>query len=101
MFGKAVPPEFFDQLRARLNLSERGIYTLGVVTWLMMWQRLDGQGSLAAAVQQVVQGALGDLVPAQKRVLEKRVSSNTGALSRARQRLPLEASEAVCDTIFG
>lgn len=101
LFGRAVPPEFFDQLRARLNLSERGIYTLGVVVWLMMWQRLDGQGSLAAAVQQVVQGALGDLVPAEKRVLEKRVSSNTGALSRARQRLPLEAPEAVCDTIFG
>ena len=45
LFGKAVPPEFFDQLRERLSLSNRGIYSLGVVVWLMMWQRLDGRGS--------------------------------------------------------
>ena len=50
--------------------------------------------------QQVVQGALGDLVPPEKRVVEKRVSSHTGALSRARTRLPLEAAEAVCDQVF-
>ena len=100
LFGKAVPPEFLDQLRERLDLPARGIYSLGVVVWLMMWQRLDGRGSLATAVQQVVQGVLGDLVPAEKRVVEQRVSSNTGALSRARKRLPREAAEAVCDQIF-
>ena len=100
LFGKALPPAFFDQLRERLSLPARGIYSLGVVVWLMMWQRLDGCGSLAAAVQQVVQGALGDLLPQEKRVVERRVSSNTGALSRARKRLPLEAVEAVCDRIF-
>ena len=73
MFGKALPPAFFDQLRERLSLPARGIYSLGVVVWLMMWQRLDGRGSLAAAVQQVVQGALGDLLPQEKRVVERRV----------------------------
>ena len=101
LFGKAVPPEFFEQLRERLSLPARGFYSLAVVVWLMMWQRLDGHGSLATAVQQVVQGALGDLVPEEKRVVEKRVSGNTGALSRARKRLPVEAAEAVCDQIFG
>ena len=100
LFGKAVPPQFFGQLRERLSLSARGIYSLAVVVWLMMWQRLDGRGSLAVAVQQVVQGALGDLVPPEKRVREQRVSSNTGALSRARKRLPREVVEAVCDEIF-
>ncbi len=87
-------------MRQSLQLPARGIYSLSVVLWLMMWQRLDGRGSLAAAVQQVVQGALGDLLPPDKRVREQRVSSNTGALSRARKRLPLEAAEAVCDRIF-
>jgi hypothetical protein len=100
LFGKAVPPEFFEELRARLGLSGRGIYLLSVVVWLMMWQRLDGRGTLAAAVQQVVQGALGDLLPPEKRVREQRVSSNTGALSRARKRLPLEVVEETCDQIF-
>lgn len=100
LFGKAVPPQFFDQLRERLDLPARGIYALGVVVWLMIWQRLEGRGSLAMAVQQVVQGALGDLVPPEKRVRERRVSSNTGALSRARKRLPAAVVEAVCDEIF-
>ena len=81
-------------------MPARGIYSLAVVVWLMMWQRLDSRGSLATAVQQVVQGALGDLVPPDKRVREQRVSSNTGALSRAQKRLPGMAVEAVCDEIF-
>ena len=57
-------------------------------------------GNLAVAVQQVVQGALGGMLPPDKRVREGRVSSNPGALCRARKRLPLEAAEAVCDEVF-
>lgn len=100
LFGQAVSPEFFDQLRERLGLPARGFYSLAVVVWLMTWQRLDGRGSLTMAVQQVVQGVLGDLVPPEKRVIEGRVSGNTAGLSRARTRLPREAVEAVCDRIF-
>src|SRR5438128_6619137 len=66
----------------------------------MMWQRLDGRGTLAMAVQQVVQGVLGGMLPPDKRVREGRVSSNPGALCRARKRMPLEAAEAVCDEVF-
>ena len=87
-------------MRQRLNLEARGIYSLSVVVWLTMWQRLDGRGTLAMAVQQVVQGMLGDALPQDKRVRERRVSSNTGALSRARQRLPLLIAQAVCDEVF-
>ena len=72
LFGKAVAPQFFDQLQERLGLPARGIYSLAVVVWLMIWQRLDGRGTLAAAVQQVVQGALGNLLPPEKRVVEQR-----------------------------
>ena len=52
------------------------------------------------AVQQVVQGMLGEMASSDKRVRERRVSNNTGALSRARKRLPLEIVETVCDEIF-
>jgi hypothetical protein len=100
LFGKVVPPQFFDELRERLGLQAQGIYTLAVVVWLMMWQRLDGRGTLAVAVQQVVQGVLGAMLPPDKRVREGRVSSNPGALCRARKRMPLEAAEAVCDEVF-
>jgi hypothetical protein len=100
LFGRVVAPQLFDQLRQQLGLPARGIYSLSVVIWLMMWQRLDGRGTLAMAVQQVVQGVLGDALPQEKRVREGRVSSNTGGLSRARQRLPLMVVETVCDRIF-
>jgi hypothetical protein len=40
------------------------------------------------------------MLPPDKRVRERRVSSNPGALCRARKRLPLEAAEAVCDEVF-
>jgi hypothetical protein len=100
LFGKVISPQFFDELRERLGLHAQGIYTLSVVVWLMMWQRLDGRGTLAMAVQQVVQGLLGALLPRDKRVRERRVSSNTGALSRARKRMPLEVAEVVCDEVF-
>jgi hypothetical protein len=100
LFGKVIPPQFFDQLRERLSLPARGIYSQAIVVWLMMWQRLDGRGTLAMAVQQVVQGMLGEMESPDKRVRERRVSSNTGGLSRARKRLPLEIVEAVCDEIF-
>ena len=100
LFGRVVAPQLFDQLRQQLGLPARGIYSLSVVVWLMMWQRLDGRGTLAMAVQQVVQGVLGDALPQEKRVREGRVSSNTGGLSRARQRLPLMVVETVCDQIF-
>jgi len=43
---------------------------------------------------------LGDLLPPDKRVREQRVPSNTGALSRARKRLPLQVVEETCDQIF-
>jgi putative transposase len=101
LFDRAAPRSFFKQMIESLEMPERGIYSLSVVVWLMIWQRLDKEGSLATAVQQLVQGALGDLVPPDKRVVERRVSTNTGALSRARKRLPLEAAEAVCDALFG
>ena len=100
LYGSAVSRQFFEQLHERLDMPERGIYTLTVVVWLMIWQRLNPQASLSAAVQQVVQGSLGNITPADKRITEKRVSDNTGALCRARKRLPLLAVEAICDEVF-
>ena len=81
-------------------MPKRGIYTLTVVVWLMIWQRLNPQASLTGAVQQVVQGTLSNLTPPDRRVAEERVSCNTGALSRARTRLRLQAVEAICDEAF-
>lgn len=66
----------------------------------MMWQRLDGRSTPAMAVRQVVQTVLGEALAQKGLRRERRVSSNTGALSRARKRLPLTIVEAVGDEIF-
>ncbi len=35
----------------------RGVYSVAVVLWLMMLQRLEGRGTLASAVQMLLEGA--------------------------------------------
>ena len=66
----------------------RGIYAAPVVLWLMILQRLNAEGTLAAAVQLLLQGAAAPLLPNCKRVRGRRISARTGGYCRARQKLP-------------
>lgn len=66
----------------------RGVYAAQVVLWLMILQRLHEVGTLAAAVQLLIQGAAGALVPNCRRVQRRRISSRTGGYCQARQKLP-------------
>jgi len=101
LFQAAAPASFFEQQRQLANLPpEKGVYTAAVVVALMIMQRLvQGKGTLSGAVQQLLSGALGELLPGHKRVQEDTVSSNTGAYSRARQRLPPAVAEGVSDRV--
>ena len=47
------------QTGARRN---RGVYSAAVVLWLMMLQRLEGRGTLASAVQMLLEGAAEPLL---------------------------------------
>ncbi len=77
------------------------IFSLPVVIWLMIFQRLQLKGTLAAAVQQVIHGLPPELSPRIcKRQREGNVSSNTGGYNQARQKLPLEIVRTVSDKIF-
>jgi putative transposase len=67
---------------------KRGVYSAAVVLWLMMMQRLQGRGTLASAVQMLLQGAAGPLLHPCRRVRRKRISSRTGGYCQARQKLP-------------
>ena len=88
IFRAAVPPEFFLALRnASGQRAEGGVYTIELTTWMMMRQRLDGKGTLSAAVQDLTAGRPQALWPSHKRLVEGTLSSNTGAFSQARQRL--------------
>src|SRR5271163_677494 len=66
----------------------RGVYSVAVVLWLMMLQRLEGRGTLASAVQMLLEGAAEPLLSPCRRVRQKRISCRTGGYCQARQKLP-------------
>jgi hypothetical protein len=80
----------------------RGIYSLAVVIWLMIYQRLNGKRTLSSAVQFLAwhakhwqeQGHVG------KRVREGRISTRTGGYCQARSKMPTLVAGSVCDHIF-
>ncbi len=78
----------------------RGIYAVIVVFWLMMVQRLKANASLASCVQELTQGRMNALLPDCKRVREQRISPRTGALCRARQKLPVKLARDVGREMF-
>lgn len=73
----------------------RGVYSAQVVLWLMILQRLHPLGTLAAAVQLLIQGAAGPLVQNCQRVRKKRISARTGGYCQARQKLPTKLCRQV------
>ncbi len=77
------------------------VFSLAVVIWLMIFQRLQDKGTLAAAVQHVIRGLPPALNPkTSKRQREHRASNRTGGYNRARQELPLEIARTMGDQIF-
>jgi hypothetical protein len=80
--------------------SKAQIYTLRVVIWMMLLQRLDKRGTQQRAVHEIAQGHLERLLPESKRVREGRISQNTGAYARACGRLSMETTSQVCDGVL-
>lgn len=100
LFQKAAPASFFQQLCSENQYDFRqGVYNIAVVVWLMIWQRLQGNRSLAAAVQCLIQGGAGDLVGDCKRWSQDQVSGATGGYCQARQRLPTLIARQVSERI--
>ena len=98
LFQKVAPAWFLCQLCQKYGYRWRDdTYTLPVVVWLMMWQRLQGERSLAAAVQHLLWGGCKDLMSDEKQ--EKEISSITGGFCVARQRLPKGIASEVSDRI--
>jgi hypothetical protein len=101
LFTQAVPNRFFDQLQQDLGLPVRQrVFTLPLVVWLMISQRLNPAATLSTAVQGVVHGPPHQLMPNHKRIREGTVSCHTGALSDARQAVPVAVAEKVADRVL-
>jgi hypothetical protein len=101
LYGEAVPEEFFRQLQMELRLPVRQrVFTLPLVVWLMISQRLDAKATLSTAVQQVVQQQPQILLSDHRRIREATVSCHTGAYSDARRAMPLAVAERVADRVL-
>lgn len=101
LYEEAVPELFFERLTKDLGLSARQrIFSLPLVAWLMIAQRLDPKATLSTAVQQVVQQRPRALLSDHKRIREGTVSCHTGAYSDARQAMPVVVAEKVADRVL-
>jgi hypothetical protein len=90
----------FELLKDRFDLAladERhpvrgnSVYTTSVVLWMLVYQRMNPDASLEAAVKKMIESK-PDFLPDNKRVNEGTLSSNTSGYSAARSRMPLEAA---------
>jgi len=96
-FESILPAARWNALDGR---SRTQIYTLRVVIWMMLSQRLNSCGSQQGAVDRMAEGQVARLLPDSKRVREGRISRNTGGYARACGRISLETTEQVCDEIL-
>lgn len=101
-FQKIAPDSYFDNLAREHRLrSRKRVYWLAVVVWLMIYQRLQGNGSLAVAVQALAQGGvLGRQRWGRRPGGTKPISASTGGYCQARRRLPTLVATQVSDHIF-
>jgi len=102
-FQKIAPDAYFDGLIEEHHLRcRKRIYWLAVVVWLMIYQRLHCDGSLASAVDSLVQGGVFGLHRSQRcrRGRSKPISGATGGYCQARQKLPTLVATQVTDHIF-
>ena len=96
-FEAVLPVSLWNQLEGR---SKAQIYTLRVVIWMMLSQRLNHCGSQQQAVHQMAEGQVERLLPGSKRVREGKISHNTGAYARACGSLSVATTEQVCDEML-
>jgi len=96
LYQRVVSTGVVEYLQKQLGRKvRRSVYSGQVVLWLMILQRLHPVGTLAAAVQLLIQGAAGPLLQNCRRVRRKRISARTGGYSQARQKLPTKLCRQV------
>src|SRR5712692_5180212 len=102
LFQKAAPACFFRELGQKYGYDLREcVYSASVVVWLMMWQRLQGNRSLEAAVQYLLQCDNKDLRSHCKRWAQDKVSTANGSYCEARRKLPKPIVSEVTERIIG
>lgn len=88
-----------EQIEALQPLGPGAVYTSLITVWLLIYQRLQGDGTLTDAVHELLRTAPEHL-PDNRRVRKQTLSANTGAYSRARQRLKPAITDWVANHVF-
>jgi putative transposase len=108
LYQRLLPFDFLDQLRQNGSVRENNrIYTVLVVMWLMIAQRLQGNATLQWGVLELLCGLPASFWPSPCKRLQvgaqgerPRLSSNTGSYNNARQQLPVSIVEQAFDRVF-
>ena len=87
-----------DAIDASQPMGPATVYSAWVVVWLLVYQRLHANATLAEAVAELLRWA--DVLPPNRRIAERTLSANTGAYSRARTRLRPDIPAAVAERVF-
>lgn len=96
LFQKVAPAWFLCQLCQKYGYRWRDdTYTLPVVLWLMIWQRVQTDRNLTAAVQHLLWGGCKELMSEDHQ--QTKASAATGGYCVARQRLPKVIASEVTD----
>jgi hypothetical protein len=99
--GDAQFDRAFEFLKTRVDLKQanerhpvrdNAVYTTAVVLWMLVYQRMNPDKSLEAAVKKLIDSK-PDFLPDNKRVTEGTLSTNTSTYSQARSRMPPKAAE--------
>lgn len=88
----------WSELDRLYPMRENAVYSTSIVLWMLVYQRMNSDSSLEAAVKMFLE-TKPSFVPQNKRVDEKTLSPNTGAYSRARTRTPLGAAHWLHDQV--
>jgi len=88
----------FSLIDSMFPLAPQSVYTNALVLWMLVYQRISSDSSLEAAVKKMIEAQPAFLRP-NKRIKEGQLSTATGAYSRARTRLPLEAAQWLAEEV--
>lgn len=98
LYRRYIPRSFFEDLPD--GEGRRGIFTVWMVAWLMIYQRLCKGASCREAVLKVTLGEWKELNGASSRVKKAKVSEATGGYSQARDKFSVKTAEKICDRLF-
>lgn len=94
-FRSLIDPRMLEELQP---VGPASVYTPWVTVWLLVYQRLNRNATLATAVVELLQ-SLESFAVTNKRAREGTLSSGTGSYSRSRSRLRSDVADAVADHV--